>query len=265
MRKTAAPASAGIGLHWLYNGCIPTPQTDGSRMKIDRIALSLALLSIVLLGMSGLGVRAGWWPFSVGFQLLGGAVGAGIVAIVCALIGLAVPRWRAGARAALLFSIVLGAGAAWFPLHMAQQARVLPRIHDISTDLTHPPAFVAVLPLRADAANPATHGGAEVAAAQRLGYPDIVPLMLAVAPAEACARALAAAHKMGWQIVAFDPNSGRIEATATTFWFGFKDDVVVRITAMDGASRVDVRSVSRVGKSDIGANAARIRAYLARF
>jgi uncharacterized protein (DUF1499 family) len=176
-----------------------------------------------------------------------------------------VPRWRVGARATLVLGIVLGAGAAGFPLYMAQQAKVLPRIHDISTDLTHPPAFVAVLPLRADAANPAAHGGAEVAAAQRLGYPDIQPLTLAVAPAEAYARALAAAQKMGWQIVAFDPKNGRIEATATTFWFGFKDDVVIRISAIDGASRVDVRSVSRVGKSDVGANAARIRAYFARF
>lgn len=234
-------------------------------MKIHRIALSLALLSVALLGMSGLGVRAGWWPFSVGFQLLGGVVGAGMVAMGCALIGLAVPRWRAGAFAPLLLSIMLGAGAAWFPLYMAQRANVLPRIHDISTDLTHPPAFVAVLPLRANAANPALYGGAEVAAMQRLGYPDIQPLMLAVAPAEAYARALAAAHAMGWQIVAFDPASGRIEATATTFWFGFKDDVVVRITPAEGASRVDVRSVSRVGKSDVGANAARIRAYFARF
>ena len=234
-------------------------------MKIHRIALSLALLSIALLGLSGLGVRAGWWPFSFGFKLLGWVVGAGLAALVCALIGLVVPRWRASALTTLVLSILLGAGAAWFPLHMAQQAKVLPRIHDISTDLTHPPAFVAVLPLRANAANPAAHGGAEVAAAQRLGYPDIQPLMLAVSADEAYVRALAAAHKMGWQIVAADPNSGRIEATATTFWFGFKDDVVVRISAIDGASRVDVRSVSRVGKSDVGANAARIRAYLARF
>jgi uncharacterized protein (DUF1499 family) len=232
-------------------------------MKIHRISLSLALLSIALLALSGFGVRAGWWPFPFGFQVLFGAVGCAIAAIVGALIALLVPAWRARAPATLVLSIALGAGAAWFPLQMALRAKALPAIHDISTDLSHPPAFIAVLPLRADAANPAAHGGAEIAAAQRRAYPDIRPLMLAIPSAQAHARALAQARKMGWEIVAADAKSGRIEATATTFWFGFKDDVVIRIAPVSNASRVDVRSVSRVGKSDVGANAARIRAYLA--
>ena len=67
---------------------------------------------------------------------------------------------------------------------------------------------------------------------------------------------------MGWEIVASDPAAGRIEATDTTFWFGFKDDVVVRVAAAPDGSRVDVRSLSRVGLSDVGTNAARIRKYL---
>ncbi len=232
-------------------------------MKIHRISLSLAVLSMALLALSGFGVRAGWWPFPFGFQVLFGAVGCAIAAIVVALIGLLVPGWRAQAPATLVLSIALGVGTAWFPVQMALQAKALPAIHDISTDLSNPPAFIAVLPLRADAANPAAYGGAEIAAAQRSAYPDIAPLTLDIAPDYAYVRALAAARKMGWQIVAFDAKSGRIEATATTFWFGFKDDVVVRIVPAAGASRIDVRSVSRVGKSDVGANAARIRAYLA--
>jgi uncharacterized protein (DUF1499 family) len=232
-------------------------------MKIHRISLALALLSALLLALSGFGVRAGWWPFPVGFQFIFAAVGCAIVAIICALIALAVPRWRSKAPLTLLLSIAIGVGTAWFPLQMALQAKALPAIHDISTDLADPPAFVAVLPLRAAAANPAAYGGAEVATAQRSAYPDIGPLTLAISPVDAHARALAAARKMGWQIVDFDAGSGRIEATATTFWFGFKDDVVIRVTPLPGASRIDVRSVSRVGKSDVGANAARIRAYLA--
>jgi uncharacterized protein (DUF1499 family) len=67
---------------------------------------------------------------------------------------------------------------------------------------------------------------------------------------------------MGWEIVAADPATGRIEATATTFWYGFKDDVVVRVGAGNGGSVIDVRSKSRVGRSDLGANASRIRTYL---
>ena len=68
---------------------------------------------------------------------------------------------------------------------------------------------------------------------------------------------------MGWEIVASDPKTLRIEATDTTLWFGFKDDVVVRLTPSPTGSRIDVRSVSRVGKSDVGTNARRIKAYLA--
>jgi uncharacterized protein (DUF1499 family) len=69
---------------------------------------------------------------------------------------------------------------------------------------------------------------------------------------------------MGWEIVAADPAAGRIEATATTLWFGFKDDIVVRVSAAEQGSRIDVRSVSRVGRSDVGTNAKRIREYLAK-
>lgn len=232
-------------------------------MKIFRIPLLLALLAALLLALSGLGVRAGWWPYPVGFTLLRWVVGCGAAAVVLALVGLATPKGRSGALFILLASAVIGAAAAWFPWQMAQQAKSLPRIHDISTDLVNPPMFVDVLRLRANAANPATYGGPEVAQAQRSAYPDIQPLLLGASLPEAFSSALAEAKKMGWQIVGQDQPHGRIEATATTRWFGFKDDIVVRITSVDGKSRVDVRSVSRVGKSDIGKNAQRIRAYLA--
>ena len=99
---------------------------------------------------------------------------------------------------------------------------------------------------------------------QRAGYPDLGPLVLQAPPQQAFARALAAARDMGWEVVATEPGDGRIEATTTTFWFGFKDDVVVRVTPADGGSRIDVRSVSRVGRSDVGTNAKRIKTYLAR-
>jgi len=119
------------------------------------------------------------------------------------------------------------------------------------------------LPLRAAAPNPASYGGPEVAAAQKNGYPDIHPRDVALTPAETFARALAVSKAMDWEIVDADGGKGVIEATATTRWFGFKDDVVIRITPMATGSRIDMRSVSRVGRSDVGANAARIRTFFA--
>lgn len=75
--------------------------------------------------------------------------------------------------------------------------------------------------------------------------------------------ALATAREMGWTVVDSAADDGRIEAVATTFWFGFNDDVVIRVTESGSGTRVDMRSVSRVGVSDVGTNAARIRAFLA--
>jgi uncharacterized protein (DUF1499 family) len=139
----------------------------------------------------------------------------------------------------------------------------LPHIHDISTDTANPPRFVAVLPLRAGAPN-TTGYGPDVAAEQRAGYPDIAPLLLDVPPAQAFERAQHVARTMGWDIVAVAPQDRRIEATATTLLFGFKDDIVIRVAAQGSGSRVDMRSLSRVGGSDFGVNAGRVRDYLQR-
>jgi uncharacterized protein (DUF1499 family) len=137
-----------------------------------------------------------------------------------------------------------------------------PPIHDITTDTEDPPQYVAVLPLRANAPNKTVYGGDKVAALQRKAYPDLQPVTLNVPPREAFDRALATVREMGWDLVAGDAAAGRIEATDTTFWMGFKDDVVIRVRATDGGSQIDVRSLSRVGGGDVGTNAKRIRAYL---
>ena len=133
-----------------------------------------------------------------------------------------------------------------------------------TTDTSHPPAFVSLLTARKAAPNGAEHGGPEVAAAQLAAYPNVRPLVLPMPPDQAFTRALDVARAMGWEIVASDARTGRIEATATTLWFGFKDDVVVRIMPQGNASRIDVRSASRLGTSDIGANARRVLEYLSK-
>jgi len=224
----------------------------------------LALLCGLALVTSGFGYRWGWWGLRTAFKILrwsayGGAA-AGIMSLV-ALVAAWMGAAREGARTALLGLTVSLAvvGMPWIQLRRAQRA---PPIHDITTDTEHPPAFVAVLPLRAAAPNSAVYGGPELAAKQRAAYPDVQPAILPLAPAQAFERALTTAHAMGWEIVATDSAAGRIEATATTFWYGFKDDVVIRVAPGDGGTRVDVRSESRVGVSDIGTNARRITAYL---
>lgn len=187
---------------------------------------------------------------------------AGLAAAALGVVMLLLPRTRRAGLVTLVVALALGLGTAFVPWNGLRQARALPPIHDITTDTGRPPEFVAILPLRAAAPNPATYGGPDVAQAQAGAYPDLRAHRLNAAPADAFKRALQAAREMGWEIVAADATAGRVEATDTTFWFGFRDDVVIRVEADGAGSRVDVRSVSRVGVGDVGANAKRIRAYL---
>ena len=231
-------------------------------MKPAYFPLLLGVIASLLLLLAGPGTRLQLWEFGTGFQLLRWAVYFGLAASVVALVMLLLPRTRRRGITGLVVALALGAVVAFVPLSGLQRARSVPPIHDISTDTMRPPEFVAVLPLRAAAPNSAEYGGPEVAAAQFGAYPDLKTRRMDVAPPQAFERALHAARALGWEIVAADPAAGRIEATDTTFWFGFKDDVVIRVEADGTGSRVDVRSVSRVGMSDVGANAARIRAFL---
>lgn len=232
-------------------------------MKTARYVLALSVIAALLLLAAGPGTRMEWWDFRTGFSLMRWAAFAGVAAAAIALAMLAVPRTRRTGAGTLVAALLVGLGVAFVPWNGMRQAKKVPPIHDISTDTRRPPEFVAILPLRVDAPNPAVYGGVDVAQAQAEAYPDLQTRRMGLAPEQAFDRALATARIMDWEIVAADPAAGRIEATATTLWFGFKDDVVIRVEAdrVDG-SRIDVRSVSRVGKSDAGTNAKRIRAYL---
>lgn len=228
------------------------------------VVMALALLALAMMLASGPGTRLEAWPWQFGLALLKYAAYAGLAAALGALLlllALAIPKLRARPWAPLL-ALCIGLAAAAPPLLLLSKAKSLPLIHDVSTDLADPPAFVALLEARKAAPNGAAHGGEKVAAEQRRGYPDIGPLLVKAPPAEAALKALDAARALGWTIAAAD--AGRIEATDTTLFFGFKDDVVVRIRPEGPGSRIDVRSVSRVGLSDVGANAKRIREFLAR-
>jgi len=232
----------------------------------SRWAIAAALLGILVLlasMLAGLGSRWGWWHFGTGFTILRWAGRASVVLIAVSLIAIVITRPGSAKRGFLLASFGLFAALLLIGngISLQRKARSVPPIHDISTDTENPPQFVAVLPLRADAPNPSEYGGPEIAAQQKAAYPDVQPVILNVPPDQAFNRALATAEEMGWTLVAIEPAEGRIEATARTFWFGFRDDVVIRLTPADGGTRVDVRSVSRVGRSDVGANAARIRKY----
>ena len=196
-------------------------------------AILTALVALIVLAASGPGVRLGLWPYGLGILMLLAAGGLGLIAAIVALAALV---RRKGAVVPLI-ALLLGLLVAAVPAAAYVKARSVPSINDISTDPK------------------------EQSEAQRMAYPDLVPLHLPVTPNIAFERAKGAVEEMGWDIARDDPSAGRIEAVATSFWFGFKDDVVIRVSADGAGSRIDVRSKSRVGKGDLGTNAQRIRAY----
>jgi uncharacterized protein (DUF1499 family) len=228
------------------------------------LACGAAALGLVLLAVAGPLFRAGAVALPTAFTMLRWAAYVGIGAIVIAVPPAIIGYARGDRLRVLVAAVGLLGGAVAFgiPFQWQQSAQSAPPIHDISTDLENPPVFQAVVPLRADAPN-SLERPATLAQQQREGYPDLAPVTLPMPLAQAFDRALAAAQDAGWRIVTADRASGRIEATDTTRWFGFEDDIVVRLTPWGSGTRVDVRSVSRVGRGDVGTNARRIRSYLA--
>ncbi len=242
---------------------------NGKVIRFSRFAIlafGVAAAGLICLMVAGVGYRRGWWALPTAFKLLEYSFFIGLAGLVLGIIA-AVRTWTAahlrGFWLALL-AVIAGVIAAGTLFQWYVQARRVPAIHDITTDPNHPAPFVAVVPLRKGAANPIEYGGPAVYAEQQKAYPDIQPLHLDIPRERAFQAVVKAARDMGWQIDADVPNEGRLEATATTFWFGFKDDVAVRVNPDGAGSRVDVRSVSRIGKSDVGTNAKRVRAFLAK-
>ena len=232
-------------------------------MNLALLASALGALALLLLAAAGPLYRIGLLALPNAFVLLRWGAYGGAAAAAAALIACVV-AYRRRARARLLLSVVAligGLAAVTIPYQWQRAARNTPPIHDITTDLEKPPTFDAVTRLRTDASN-SLERPPILADQQRKGYPDLAPITLPIPPADAFDRALAAAQQAGWIMVTADKSSGRIEATDTTRWFGFKDDIVVRLTPWGSGTRVDLRSASRVGTGDTGTNARRIRKYL---
>ncbi len=238
-----------------------------------RVLLVSAVALLVILLTGPLGYKFSLVPLqpsllSVVIAVVGGALVslAAFVYLVIALRGN-----LAKDRNMVIIALVLGLIPAGIMVPQFVAASSVPPVHDITTDTDNPPVFDAILARRATAVNKPEYGSGDdwppekLAAAQKEAYPHIQPLMSDLSVADAVKRSEATLSEMGLEIVSVDESKGLVEATATTFWFGFKDDVVVRVAGEGEGSRIDVRSKSRVGQSDIGANAARIAAFLERF
>jgi uncharacterized protein (DUF1499 family) len=240
-----------------------------------RAALVLSLLVPLYFLFAALGTKFGLLDWTVGFGAMtyqwGSRIlmGVGAFALIAVLLALFVPP-RRGIVTALMALIIPAAGIG-YGMYVRNAAADIPPIHDISTDLIDPPAFSeGVVEARAavtrandlDLLNKRTGDGRAFTELQSEAYPDIAAVATGLDPTRAFDIALALAREQNWRIGRVAPEAGVIEATAETFWFGFIDDIAIRVRPDGTGARIDMRSVSRVGRSDIGANAARMRPYL---
>lgn len=227
----------------------------------------LAMAAFLMLTAGPFGWRAGWWHYRVGLQTLmpyAGYVGvAGMAVSALALIFGVRTIARRGIILAVL-GLLIGGAVAYLPWHWNNMRGTYPRLNDVTTDLDNPPSLAFAEGMRkAEHGNPVAYGGAEPAAVQKKSYPDIAPAMLDMPPVQAFDRALAVAKAAGWSIVRADPAAGIIEASDRSRWYGFTDDIAIRVAAAGTGSRVDIRSGARQGRGDFGVNATRVRGFLA--
>ncbi len=248
-----------------------------ARRWLLKILLGLIILAPLWFMIAALGYKWGWWDLgfsfgtmtrNIGPKLLMGTAFLGLLGLILSL----AIKPRKGLVVSLLAILVpvLGLGHA---SKIRAKAQNLPFIHDITTDTQNPPMFTqAIMSERnqVEGVNSADYigkmdprGQELVSVLQSKGYPDISSLVLSDSPEVAFGEAKSAAKSLGWDIKYENVDAGILEATETTFWYGFDDDIIIRIAPSEGGgSVVDIRSVSRIGGSDIGANAARIRDFL---
>ena len=224
-------------------------------------------IALCLLALGPLGWRLGWWHYGVGlYQMLpaSGWAAGGAVALSLATLVLGRSKLRPAVLSVLALNFAVGASLVYVPLQYAYTRRTLPSINDISTDTADRPAFHALLVARkAELMDRIDVPEPQLSQLQRAGYPDIAPVRTVLPARQAFGEALAVAQSMsGWTIAAADADTGRIEASQRSRWFGFTDDIVIRVIGDVDGSCIDIRSASRKGRHDYGVNAARISAYI---
>lgn len=221
------------------------------------ILIVVVLIAATLARYDLIDKLAGFGPFYLSLNPARALTAIGLVALVIALL-----RKSGGVAKLALGTVMAGALTIAIYSMLVIPGGNAPRLHDITTDVDDPPPF-RTLALREDNLVP-FESEEEWRAAHREGYPDLGPILIDRAPEEVLATARALAEERGWELAAYDAATGHLEATATAGYIRFYDDVIVEVTPVaDGSTRVDMRSVSRVGLSDLGFNAVRIREFLA--
>lgn len=231
------------------------------------IGPGIVLVALITSVLAGFGSKWEWWHFRDGFVIL--KYGVFIAIFGLATTSVVVFYFITESKNLMYVSFVAMAVSVFIiitPVRYSNKMQKYPMIHEITTDIGDPPLFTTLAPIRTGATNSAEydvmHGDRLV---QMENYNDIRTLLIKFDKKEGFDIAYKIAKDMGWDIVYSNRTEGAIEAIDTTFWFGFKDDVSVRIRRSGPENiKVDMRSLSRVGRGDAGKNAERVREFLSK-
>jgi uncharacterized protein (DUF1499 family) len=238
---------------------------------MSKVLKWLAVLSALGFPLALIGFRIGLYGFGTGFQILNYTFYLALIVLIAGLVVFVLHRRAkpaSGRNAVIAVAIslipIVGLGS------QVYLARTVPAIHNISTDVVNPPGFDALVIIRGEGANPLAYSieNGNLAELQQAAYPNIKTMNVSASVQDSFDKALGVAQSLGWEIVNINADMGIIEATQTTTLWQFKDDIVIRVQAdseTPNTTNVDLRSVSRVGRSDLGANAKRIQGFKDQF
>jgi Protein of unknown function (DUF1499) len=236
------------------------------RSEFARWSFKHAYLSAIIAVLAVLGYRFGIMNYQVALIMLVGGAAMGMMAVLSGIVsifGIITSDSKVSGMLLALTGLILGL-AVVAPVFLTVQAGYkVPRIHDISTNLQDPPKFTTIRTLRTAAHNSLDRKTpANLAQLQQAGYPNLGALLIDRDSSQVFKEAVALVKARDWEIIDISNKNSTIEATDTTKIMGFKDDVVIRVSEKENKTIVDMRSASRIGISDMGTNAARIKAFL---
>jgi len=229
------------------------------KLSILTIIIILAVILSLIIGRALLD----WQPLTLFYTFIAGTL-LNVLFAQIALVTIVISMFKRDKQLAKSSSITFVSGMllAFIALFTAGTSGLTaPPIHDISTDTENPPEFIKALKLRIDGDSTTVYEGETVAEIQQRAFPDIQTINTEMSPEDAFQNSLSTIEILGWTLIDADKISGRIEAYDESKLFGFIDDVVIRISTKDHLTNLDVRSISRVGIGDLGANANRIRQF----
>jgi hypothetical protein len=242
------------------------PYDEEPVSRLANLARRTGLFAVPVTGIAVLVARSGKVENVASLAAVGSGLVLAVLAILLALAGFA-SIWVTGHRGgkSALLGLVLGAAVLAYPIYVVADGLGYPALIDVTTDVANPPVFVGAVAERQPGQNTLVYGGESVALVQLAAYPEIVPVTTDLPPQETQAVALQLMRDRGWRIIGGEKPGApevQIEAVASSFLLGLKSDVVVRIRPAGRGSRIDMRSASRFGSRDFGANALLVRSYM---